>query len=212
MVTYGQLQWRGRGAGINPLVYHSQHVALFIGSLWGNSNRLHSGSDSVWLVSIVRPTKIGTLLFPSFSDCIFSVLLHLFFHPLSSLRLLKYMDSDYVHLFYSGKSLEVVHLKFLAFQTYGHWIEIWNAFQVLSIILYLGCSVCCYCLVYYSSSVYLCPPLHSPFLCMHHVLACAVKQRSLSICFCLHALADLSAETSSKQSQHNTIFKFEYKQ
>lgn len=70
MLTCGQLRRWGWGGWINPLVYRSQHAVLFIGSLWGNSNRLCSGSLRI---SIVRPEEIGYLSFPFFILSMFLV-------------------------------------------------------------------------------------------------------------------------------------------
>jgi len=61
LLTHRRPQWWRWGGWINPLVYHSQHVVLFIGSLWGNSNRLRSSSGFL----LLDPKRLGTFLFPA---------------------------------------------------------------------------------------------------------------------------------------------------
>lgn len=115
MLTCGQLQRWGWGGWINPPVYHSQHVVLFTGSLWGNSNWLRSSSDSGFL--LLDPKRLGTFLFPpSFSWLHFPSLSYSVFFSAHE-RLFKYKAQKYEvageQLFWPENSLKCVLVKMI---------------------------------------------------------------------------------------------------
>lgn len=147
MLTCGQLQWWGWGGWINPPVYHSQHAALFMGSLWRNSNWLRSGSDSGLL--LLDPQRLATYL--SFASLILLMHIFILLHSYSPLltahqMLLKYTAKRYgvarVPVFWQETGINSIPLNI----AYLRDKNIWEILMILSSRIRHALEMLCLCL------------------------------------------------------------------